>query len=248
VRKKKSQKRKKSFKTLAVIISLLIICIFILTYSHYLHQKNNNFLQSLSFSTTAVWGEHLLTEMDKLKASKNYEETEYEIPLPPKNSSEETEYEITYLLALQENRTPEKNREIIQEQFIYGMFFNDKPLTDYFNKQKYSFAEDFEKEFWEISTIVLIEKQKFDRVRPHILEPKIIPVIEVPPHPAYPSGHATQAYFAANYLSEKFPKFKDQYFKDAQRITHNREIAGVHYPSDSEAGRLLAEKFFETSN
>ena len=246
-RKSRKKVRKVGVIYIALIV-LILISILIQIYSHYLHQKNNNFLQSLSFSTTAVWGEHLLTEMDKLKASKNYEETEYEIPLPPKNSSEETEYEITYLLALQENRTPEKNREIIQEQFIYGMFFNDKPLTDYFNKQKYSFAEDFEKEFWEISTIVLIEKQKFDRVRPHILEPKIIPVIEVPPHPAYPSGHATQAYFAANYLSEKFPKFKDQYFKDAQRITHNREIAGVHYPSDSEAGRLLAEKFFETSN
>jgi membrane-associated phospholipid phosphatase len=30
----------------------------------------------------------------------------------------------------------------------------------------------------------------------------------------------------------------------AQRIARNREVLGLHYPSDSEAGRVLAEKTF----
>ena len=32
----------------------------------------------------------------------------------------------------------------------------------------------------------------------------------------------------------------------ATRIARNREVLGVHYPSDSEAGRQLAEQIFET--
>ena len=31
----------------------------------------------------------------------------------------------------------------------------------------------------------------------------------------------------------------------AQRVARNREVIGLHYPSDSEAGRVLAKKTFE---
>jgi hypothetical protein len=31
----------------------------------------------------------------------------------------------------------------------------------------------------------------------------------------------------------------------AQRIARNREVLGLHYPSDTAAGKLLAEKSFE---
>ena len=42
-------------------------------------------------------------------------------------------------------------------------------------------------------------------------------------------------------LSEIVPKAKDTLMALADRIAQNREIAGVHFPSDSAAGKRLAE-------
>lgn len=61
-----------------------------------------------------------------------------------------------------------------------------------------------------------------------------------PAHPSYPSGHATMAYAVAYLLSEIDPAKAGDFFDAAKSVAYNRELAGVHYPSDSEAGRILA--------
>ena len=82
-------------------------------------------------------------------------------------------------------------------------------------------------------------------MRPSVLEPDIEPIIDVPPHPAYPSGHSTQLYFFAYVLSELVPSEREGFLEKAARVAKNREIAGVHYPSDTEAGRMLARQFVD---
>jgi acid phosphatase (class A) len=44
---------------------------------------------------------------------------------------------------------------------------------------------------------------------------------------------------------ELAPEFKDEFLKDAYDMAHSREIIGVHYPSDSEASRLLARQLVD---
>jgi len=41
------------------------------------------------------------------------------------------------------------------------------------------------------------------------------------------------------------PEFSDIFLSDARNIAHSREIIGVHYPSDSEAGRVFARQFVD---
>ena len=103
----------------------------------------------------------------------------------------------------------------------------------------------FEKTMPDLETLIFLFKEEFNRVRPSFLDPTLSTVIEVPGHPAYPSGHATQSYFIALIMSTLNPEEKDTYIQDAYRIAHNREIAGVHYPSDSEAGRILAQAVYD---
>ena len=91
-----------------------------------------------------------------------------------------------------------------------------------------------------IATFVM--KQKFNRVRPSVLDKELSNAIEIPAHPAYPSGHATGAYTLAYLLQELDPSSAETYLAAAKRIAENREIAGLHFPSDSEAGRLLARQ------
>jgi hypothetical protein len=87
-------------------------------------------------------------------------------------------------------------------------------------------------------------KHLFMRPRPSQLEPQLRPLLKVPGHPAYPSGHSLQGHWEAHVLAEFAPHARTQLFEIAKRFAENREWAGLHYPSDTEAGRKLAEHFF----
>jgi len=92
-----------------------------------------------------------------------------------------------------------------------------------------------------IDPIIMHIKIKFNRVRPYHLDKDIHPTIEYPGHPSYPSGHATQIYYIAYYMTQKEPQNRKKYFKIAKRVAENREYAGVHYESDSKYGQIIGE-------
>jgi membrane-associated phospholipid phosphatase len=97
-------------------------------------------------------------------------------------------------------------------------------------------------------------KNRYPRPRPSHVCPALLPPIPVPGHPAFPSGHATQAHLMARcirkVLEPPAPVAVDHvvYARTlralARRVARNREIAGLHYPSDSEGGRVLADALF----
>ena len=85
-----------------------------------------------------------------------------------------------------------------------------------------------------------------------VTPPALTPPLPMPGHPSYPSGHATQATLMANLVARVFatpdlpddPRFHAMRLllrAMAERIARNREIAGLHYPSDSVAGQVIAE-------
>jgi hypothetical protein len=90
---------------------------------------------------------------------------------------------------------------------------------------------------------VMYFKNKFKRVRPWVLA-NLSPPIPLPGHPAYPSGHSTQMHLMAYLLAELVP---DPAGLDdiALDVAVNRERAGLHYPSDTAAGKKLAGKLFK---
>ena len=92
------------------------------------------------------------------------------------------------------------------------------------------------------------------RPRPSQLCPALLPPLAVPGHPAFPSGHATQSMLMALIAGEVMQArngvqgggavWKPLLQQLACRIARNREIAGLHYPSDTRAGFELARKTF----
>jgi acid phosphatase (class A) len=90
--------------------------------------------------------------------------------------------------------------------------------------------------------ISLYTKNIYRRPRPNQLEPRLlnadIEVVPVPGHPAYPSGHSFQSHLAAMALATVSTRDGTSL---ADSIAKNREVAGLHYPSDSAAGKRLAE-------
>ncbi|HRD96614.1 MAG TPA: phosphatase PAP2 family protein [Rubrivivax sp.] len=116
--------------------------------------------------------------------------------------------------------------------------------------------------------IVMRFKHALGVPRPGEVSPLVHPMILTPGHRAFPSGHATEAYFAAEFLSAlfcaagwkvspgcdagEFPfdpnassssaemgLMRPQLHRIAYRVAENRVVAGVHYPVDSLAGQAL---------
>jgi acid phosphatase (class A) len=87
-------------------------------------------------------------------------------------------------------------------------------------------------------------KFKYARVRPVVIDSRI-KNLEETDWPAYPSGHASNSYINAFIYQELAPEFADFFVKDAYDMAHSREIIGVHYPSDSESGRIFARQFVD---
>ena len=61
---------------------------------------------------------------------------------------------------------------------------------------------------------------------------------------AYPSGHTAQAYYIAYNISQIYPKLKKHFFNVAEMVAQSRIDRGVHFPSDCEAGKRLAQKIY----
>ncbi len=98
-------------------------------------------------------------------------------------------------------------------------------------------------------------KNKHQRPRPSQISPALMPPIDVPGHAAFPSGHATEAHTVALTLAAVLaraaaiapprpvvPSQPEPLDRLAQRIARNREVLGLHYPSDSAAGKALAQR------
>ncbi len=168
---------------------------------------------------------------------------ELSLPPPPTDDSQETYSEIDYLKQIAQTRSP---RDIVliakedhdpQRRFYDLLDINEAehPLT--IKLVKRTAAEAY--------LPILYFKQKFSRIRPYQLDNDLSTVINEPPHASYPSGHATQGYLLALVLSDLLEKGDprvDELMELGTRMGTRREIAGVHYPSDTRAGVELAKQ------
>jgi hypothetical protein len=101
------------------------------------------------------------------------------------------------------------------------------------------------------SFAALYFKGLYDLPRPTQICPALLPPIPVPGHSSWPSGHATQAHlmkfamyriFAATAMSGADQDVLKADVKAlAKMVARNREIAGLHYPKDSQGGKRLAK-------
>ncbi len=172
-------------------------------------------------------------------------DAEFEVAAPPENSSDYVLQELEYLHELAETARTDDVVARIHDENSGGEVY------EYFAKEGLIAPENSDL----IALLIMIdgdheyfilrEKQRFSRARPSQVSTDLETVIPDPAHPSYPSGHASQAYMVALVLSDFDPDHSAVYRRFALDIAHRREIAGVHYPSDGEAGRQLAEDVLE---
>jgi acid phosphatase (class A) len=162
---------------------------------------------------------------------------------PPAAESAETRQELGELLELQHARTPSQvaaaqadRRKDVSHFFVaLGLDPEHRPALPALQ----SFTDTAEAD---IGPYVRAAKEKFRRLRPYAIEPKLEPCIgDVADDQSYPSGHATYGYVMGSLLSELVPERRTELMRRAEEFARQRMVCGVHFPSDLEAGRRGAD-------
>jgi membrane-associated phospholipid phosphatase len=99
--------------------------------------------------------------------------------------------------------------------------------------------------------VAMCLKGLFRSPRPSQLCPGIIPMIDPPATPSFPAGHAVQSYLVSYLLAYSLPNIPQQtipedlnaasgaLFDLADRVSMNRVVAGLHFPTDIAAGKAV---------
>ena len=158
---------------------------------------------------------------------------------PPARDAPATRAELDELLALQAARTAadvaaaRADRKTEIQRFYGALGFPagadpDLPLL----RALAARVEDDTRPY------VRAAKEKFRRLRPYEIEPRLEPCIaNVRGDLSYPSGHANYGYVMAYLLREMVPEREHELIARADEFARQRMVCGVHFRSDLEAGR-----------
>lgn len=222
------------------LVYIFLLFILIILYDLY-HSPIETFNNIKTFSNTQSLGvneKHILnTNIDK--------ETEKIFKNAPRidfPNHEITLQEIEDIKELQK-KTPYKKH---LEEIKYEMEYKNVIKKFDVNERELEKIIDFLKNI--ADPIIMKLKVEYDRVRPSYIDNNLKTWIDVPLHPSYPSGHSTQSYCIAYLLSNKYPEKQKTHDNIAFKIAKNREIAGVHYASDTKYGKILAKHIVDNSN
>ena len=87
-------------------------------------------------------------------------------------------------------------------------------------------------------------KVKFNVPRPSQVSPAILPWLDPPAHASFPSGHALEGRLMSHVLADVVPEAEKALMALSKRVGENREIAGLHYSSDTLGGFDIARQAF----
>ena len=169
---------------------------------------------------------------------------------PYSNSSESTKRELKQLQSYEVYRDDAKEFMDLVDTKLF------KPFTDYYKKHDLPLKDIEECKILrdQFAPIVLQLKIHYNRPRPQKLSKALtffrqanfnVYPLKTAETPSYPSGHATEGRFVSLYLVDKVPfEHKGNIKRIGDDIGHSRQIAGVHYPTDTEFGHQLAGAFY----
>jgi acid phosphatase (class A) len=168
---------------------------------------------------------------------------------PPAPDSAQTKMEIEELLKIQAARTDaqaaaaiaDHNYSVYRFADVMGPAFNaaNLPLT----------TELFARVVDTGKSIVEPAKDFWGRERPGVVDSRIMPVMKEAKSASYPSGHSTAGTLMAIVLANMVPEKSAAIFARGWVFAQNRLVAGEHFPSDIQAGRIagtvIASHLFE---
>ena len=92
-----------------------------------------------------------------------------------------------------------------------------------------------------VSAVVYPIKSWLNVDRPSVIDTAVVPMLPVPPHSSFPSGHATAAHALAVVIAALTGTAYAPLETLAHSIAEGRELVGLHTPTDSLSGAQLGK-------
>jgi acid phosphatase (class A) len=164
------------------------------------------------------------------------------LPPPPAADSLVQRAELEVVLQLQAERTPAQVARAEHVETEDAFVFGADVLGAWFTPANLPRTADFLAKLRDdLQPINAATKQHFNRRRPPFLDARVQPCVKHPDTGSYPSGHAMRSAIWAGVLGALFPDQAAAFQARATETRWSRLLAGVHNPTDVEAGRVLGE-------
>jgi acid phosphatase (class A) len=162
------------------------------------------------------------------------------LPPPPADDSPADRADLEVVLQVQADRTPAQvararrvgpHTPFLMGSAVMGAWFTAENLP-----RTAAIMQAVWKQTNEVSGVL---KKQWDRPRPPARDARVHPCVTVPADSSYPSGHSTNATVWAAVFSAAFPEHAAEFTAQAHETMWARVLGGAHFPSDTQAGRIL---------
>jgi acid phosphatase (class A) len=180
------------------------------------------------------------------------------VGLPPAMNSPEQRAEFEEVLQITLNRTPEREKAAIADQYQTLARFLEGAGIAFAGNEHREVRLLFREAQVELGLVLLSVRRMTNRTRPFSVWNKV----RVKPCPggrpdgtSFPSGHAATAALYAELLDEAVPEFTERFEARVKDYQESRLVCGFHYRSDLAAGdragravakALLADRAFRS--
>jgi acid phosphatase (class A) len=163
------------------------------------------------------------------------------LPEPPAVDSAEHQEELNLLIKLQRVRTPADIARATTEEKHLTVFDFADVLGPNFTPERCPKTAAFFKSALQadLSYFNKLAKNHWNRPRPYT-DPRVHSLF-IEKDGSYPSGHSIRATLFGEVLAALVPEQRSAIIVRSQQMGWDREIAGVHFPSDIYAGRILGK-------
>ncbi len=164
------------------------------------------------------------------------------LPPPPCETCPEAKAEMEELASLERERTPEQESRVASDvKRSVDRFLGGANIA--FEPEKLRPCESFfTKPRQEEKAAVEAAKDKFCRTRPFKTPGNPLHPVELARPDdsfSYPSGHAAYGAVVGFLLVEMLPEKRAEIYRRINEYAHSRMVAGAHFRSDVEAGKLM---------
>jgi len=164
------------------------------------------------------------------------------LPPPPLPASAQQKQDLDEVLRAQQTRSSEQAEQAVKDNGVSLQQIVDHALGESLSPERVpKLTGLFDRTIGDVRAIFFAAKDVWNRPRPFVVDPAEVHAIgERPTSGSYPSGHATRGWLTAILLANMVPEKSTELFARGREYGENRVVAGVHFPSDVEAGRLGA--------